>query len=362
MMKTTTVILTRDSEQTLARALRSAVELTDSVLVMDTGSADSTRNIVAEFPDVEWRSGSWHDSFSRARNEALDFVQNGLVVFLDSDEWVEEGHAAGASLLRGLDGDPNGCWSPVVHDVSGLHQAHNLPRILRAEGPLRFRYRVHERLFHAEKECWPADVPLTFWHDGYTQQAHERFGKQERNLHLLRRDLEEHPGDPHTLFFWLRDGLATRDPEENRDLVRRIDQLSAVADSNLRRFPVLARKVVLADEWQRRGAHPDTVRLARDLANLDPRDADAVYVLAIGALIESHREMRSHLQELAELRSSIGDDVLQWGLSNTPRHLDAAIAEYLRTLGDARASDFAKELVGDWNDAYFENSRRRGLP
>ncbi|MDN5688757.1 MAG: hypothetical protein L0G94_19070, partial [Brachybacterium sp.] len=117
-----------------------------------------------------------------------------------------------------------------------------------------------------------------------------------------------------------------------------------------------------ASEWRRRGAHPDTVRLADDLATLAPEDADAAYVLAMDALIESHRAMRSQLENLAQLRSSIGDRVLQWGLTSVPHHLDAAILEYLRTLGDPRAASFAEGLSGDWDDAYFEGSRRRGLP
>lgn len=358
-MKTTTVILTRDSQETLARALRSAVELTDAVQVIDTGSTDATRDIADEFPSVSWHASEWNDSFARARNDALELIQVGLVIFLDSDEWVEEGH--GPELLQGLD-DLNGCWSPVVHDVSGQHRAHNLPRILHADGPLRFRYRVHERLFHAESECWPVELPLKFGHDGYTQQARDKFGKQERNLQLLRRDLEEYPADPHPLFFWLRDGMETRSTEDNRDLLTRIDHLSAATDRNRRRFPVLARKVLLASEWRRRGAHPDTVRLADDLATLAPEDADAAYVLAMDALIESHRAMRSQLENLAQLRSSIGDRVLQWGLTSVPHHLDAAILEYLRTLGDPRAASFAEGLSGDWDDAYFEGSRRRGLP
>lgn len=361
-MKTTTVILTRNSEQTLERALRSAVELTDSVQVFDTGSTDGTREIAASLAAVKWHGGAWHDSFARARNEALDLVRDGLVVFLDSDEWIAESdRAASAGQLAELV-DPDGCWSPVVHDVSGQHRAHNLPRIVRADGPLRFRYRVHERLFHATTECWPEEIPLVFWHDGYTQQAQHMFDKQERNLGLLRLDLEEHPDDPQPLFFWLRDGLETRSPEKNRELVARIDDLSARTASPRRRFPLLARKVLLADEWLRRGAHPDTVALARDLADLEPQDADAGYVLAVDALINSHRQMRSDLTKLAELRTRVGDQVLQWGLSPTARHLDAAIGEYLRSLGDPRAFDFASGLDDTWNDAYFESSRRRGLP
>lgn len=358
-MKTTTAVLSRDSADTIARTLETALALTDEVLVADTGSTDRTREVVAEFPGARWHEMPWEDSFAEARNAALDLVGEGLVVFLDSDEWVAEADRAAASeTLRGLDG--TGCWSPVVHDISGDHRAHHLPRILPADGGPRFRYRVHERLFLDQEECLPEELPIVVHHDGYTPQAQQRFDKQGRNLRLLRMDLTEHPDDPHPLFFWLRDGLATRSPQENRALIEQIDRLSTRSDRP-RPFPVLARKVLLTQEWLERGAHPETVALAEGLAAIAPEDADAGYVLGVVALIEHHRAMNDELVRLARLRASTGDAVLQWGLTTAPRHLDAVIAEYLRSLGDARAQDYAKGLDDTWTDPYFDRSRRRGL-
>lgn len=331
--------------------------------MIDTGSHDATTDMVRSTPGVALHNARWEDSFATARNLAFELVTDGLLCYLDSDEWIDPDEAdRGRVLLRQLRAVER-CWSPVVRDISGRSSAHHLPRIIAARSPLRYRYRIHERLFNGEQEVWPEEIPLTVHHDGYTQEKKRRFDKRRRNLRLLSMSLEERPDDPHLLFFWLRDGLETRTPEDNRRLVRRIDGAAAAQPAiKNRNFRVLARKVLLDHEWHTRGAHPETVAIARELLELAPGDADASYAVAMSELLEAHRQIRSSLTRLAATRRRIGDGDLEWSMVTTPVHLDALIGEHLRTLGDPRSDDFVADLPRSWSDPYFDKSVRRGLP
>lgn len=361
-MQTTTVILARNCEATIQRTLTSAVALTDEVLVIDTGSRDATTELVRSTPKVTLHRVRWEDSFAAARNLAFDLVPDGLLFNLDSDEWVKPDEVEhGRELLHQLRAVDR-CWSPVVRDVSGHSISHHVPRIVSAQSPLRYRYRVHEQLFNGDQEMKPEDIALTVHHDGYTEEAKRRFNKLRRNMRLLRMSLKEYPNDLRLLFFWLRDGLETRGPEDNRRLVHRIDEIGAehpsVRNDNLR---VMARKVLLDHEWNTRGAHTETVATAKELLELVPDDADANYVVGMSELIEAHQGIHSSLNRLAAVRQRIGEDDLEWSMTTTPVHLDALIGEQLRTLGDRRCNDFMADVSPTWTDPYFDRSVRRGL-
>lgn len=359
-MKITTVILARDNANTIGRAIKSVSQLTDDVLVIDTGSQDSTV-CIAERLGARVECVEWEDSFSSARNAAFALApKDGLIFYLDSDEWVEpESIDRARDALSDLNG-ADGCYSPIIIDSATGRHALWVPRVVSADSDLRFRYRVHERLCHGSVEEIPKQVELRILHDGYTSEALEKFQKRSRNLHLLELSLRENPGDPHLLFFQLRDGLDTRSIEENRATLAQIEQ-SVRDGANLgwRDFVTLSRKVLLANEWFLRGPHKDTLDLAESVLDRVPLDPDATYVVSIARLLQAKAQMYESLVSLAKSRQEAQDN-LTWSMSETPVHVDASIGAHLAALGDRRYEDFMSTLPRHWNDAFFENSVLRG--
>lgn len=352
-MRTTSIILTRNCGHSVDRTLRTAARLTDDVVVIDTGSTDDTCERVLDTPGVRLERIAWPDSFAAARNSAFELVNDGLLVHLDSDEWATDDQAEhGRALLRTLR-DPAGCWSPVVADIGGQHKAYHLPRIVAADSPLRFRYRVHERLYAGGAEAFPETIELELLHDGYTDSNLSRFRKIDRNLSLLETTIGEYPGDPHPLFFWLRDGLETRDPDANRAALAAVDAAAGDGDTRGMNFRILARKVLLEHEWHTRGPHPQTVELAASLLELAEGDPDAVYVTEMSVVMRAHQQVHESMGRVARARQACPDD-LEWSMSATPAHLDALLAEQLRTLGDPREQGFRDGLRHRWSDPYLD--------
>ncbi|MBU0987418.1 MAG: glycosyltransferase [Proteobacteria bacterium] len=82
------LMLCRDEEQYVGRALDSVKDIVDEIVLVDTGSQDGTVGIALEYGATVVRSG-WEDDFGKARNEGLGYVTGDYVFCLDADEFLE---------------------------------------------------------------------------------------------------------------------------------------------------------------------------------------------------------------------------------------------------------------------------------
>jgi N-acetylglucosaminyl-diphospho-decaprenol L-rhamnosyltransferase len=82
----TVVVLTLNEERHLADCLQSAIELTDQVIVLDSGSTDRTLEIAETFNVCIHRRR--FDGYANQRNAAIDMVQTEWTLFLDADEYL----------------------------------------------------------------------------------------------------------------------------------------------------------------------------------------------------------------------------------------------------------------------------------
>ncbi|REK18723.1 MAG: glycosyltransferase [Planctomycetota bacterium] len=81
----TVATIVRDAESQIAATLQSVQAIADEIVVVDTGSTDSTRQVAAHLATrvVDW---SWTDDFSAARNVALSHATGDWVLWLDAGE------------------------------------------------------------------------------------------------------------------------------------------------------------------------------------------------------------------------------------------------------------------------------------
>ena len=63
-------MIVKNEERILARCLDSVKDLVDEIIIVDTGSADATKRIAAEYTDKIY-DFTWIDDFSAARNFAF---------------------------------------------------------------------------------------------------------------------------------------------------------------------------------------------------------------------------------------------------------------------------------------------------
>lgn len=89
MAKVTVVILTKNEQDHIVEAIKNAYELTDNVLIVDSGSTDKTVELAEKYrAKVVYRA--WDNDFSAQRNFALKYIETDWVLYLDADERLND--------------------------------------------------------------------------------------------------------------------------------------------------------------------------------------------------------------------------------------------------------------------------------
>lgn len=89
----TVAMIARDADSLIAKTIQSVQPIADEIVVVDTGSTDSTRSIAASLGAmvVDW---NWTDDFSAARNVGLSRATGEWILWIDAGETVTPDDAA----------------------------------------------------------------------------------------------------------------------------------------------------------------------------------------------------------------------------------------------------------------------------
>ena len=253
-------MIARDEAGRIARALESARPHVDRMIVLDTGSLDSTA-VIAAACGADVQSFTWCDDFAAARNAALAWSDAAWNLVLDADEWLQGGEecltpqhlaATGPRFL----GDVRISNQMDGQGVEGMAQSW-IARLL--PSGVGYTGRVHEQ---PVSELPHLRLPLELGHDGYTTENLDRKG--DRNETLLMREIEAQPGDA---YLWFQ----------------------------------------LAKEHQSRGRSAQAALCFTEARRLAPHDAAYRHALIVRSLIALKADGR--LQEALELADN---EVLNW--------------------------------------------------
>jgi tetratricopeptide (TPR) repeat protein len=197
-------MIVRDEEANLSACLSSVTDLVDEVIVVDTGSADRSREVAAahgarvfDFP--------WRDDFAAARNESLRHARGDWTFWLDADDRLDEDNRQKLQRLFAQPGQENVAYMmrqfSLPGAVSGATPVVDQAKLFRNDPRVRWEYRVHEQILPAVlcQGGRARQTDIIFHHTGYQDPAVRR-RKLERNLRLLLLQDAERPGDPFTLF------------------------------------------------------------------------------------------------------------------------------------------------------------------
>jgi tetratricopeptide (TPR) repeat protein len=192
-------LIVRDEESFLPRCLASLREHVGEIVVVDTGSADRSREIAREH-GARVVERPWTDDFAAARNASVEAATGEWILYIDADEEIVDfDRATVDALLR----DPANLGFTVLLRPSSGYTRYRVHRLFRNRPDLRFRGVMHESIVAALDEIRQrdglrvADSTVALDHHGYEQDS---LRKHERNLPLLRARLEADPG--HVYSWW----------------------------------------------------------------------------------------------------------------------------------------------------------------
>lgn len=194
-------LIVRNEALHLPGCLASIADVVDEVIVVDTGSSDTTLEI-ARAAGATLVSRPWDDSFAPARNAALDLAAGQWILYIDADERL-----AGAAGLRDALAATDAVAGLVRFRPGRGYTQYREYRLFRNRPDIRFRGIIHETIvpditrLEATEGVAVVDVPAEIDHLGYEG---DQTAKHRRNLPLLERQLSD---DPERLYLWFHLGM-----------------------------------------------------------------------------------------------------------------------------------------------------------
>ena len=99
MISVSLCMIVKNEEDVLARCLESVSGLVDEIVIVDTGSADRTREIAEQFTSRVY-DFAWIDDFAAARNYAFSLAEKDYCMWLDADDVLLEADRAALETLK----------------------------------------------------------------------------------------------------------------------------------------------------------------------------------------------------------------------------------------------------------------------
>jgi glycosyltransferase involved in cell wall biosynthesis len=222
----TGAMIVKNGEGLLTRCLKSIVPYCDEIVVDDTGSTDTTPDILKRFGVEPGKGLNPLDvGFDAARNKGLDRATGDLILWVDADEELLDAKALPKYLRWSM---YNGCaiqqhhFSAVPPNAFKPDLPVRLFRRIWLNGKntgIRWIGRLHEHPESGMNQSVGQSIVLSdvhIAHDGYLTESKRR-GRFDRNIALMLRDRAAYPERILGKFLMIRDWihLARYDAEQN---------------------------------------------------------------------------------------------------------------------------------------------------
>jgi glycosyltransferase involved in cell wall biosynthesis len=196
-------MIVKDAEAQIEDVLRDASSFCEELIVVDTGSSDSTRELAAKH-GAKVIEFEWIDDFAAARNVSFEHCTGDWILWLDADDRIpEEAQRGFANLKRELTGWPE---VDVVMIPYRVHFAQGDPSIctFSFERERVVRRRAGIRWFGPVHETVNVPRPPIRWPDAWVEhrpRSEDREHKVDRNLRILERAVAGGDRASRTLFY-----------------------------------------------------------------------------------------------------------------------------------------------------------------
>lgn len=187
-------MIVKNEEKVLRRCLDSVAGLVDEIIIVDTGSTDTTKEIAFEYTQQVY-DFKWINDFAAARNESIRRAAGKWILWLDADEYVQqETKQELRELLKGIDTSSTaiGITLPILsflgnseHDSSQMSESKGERIFANGHGML-FEGAIHEQLISPSGSHQTYEYSFYIYHTGYTAQTNKEKDKTTRNLTIFK--------------------------------------------------------------------------------------------------------------------------------------------------------------------------------
>jgi glycosyltransferase involved in cell wall biosynthesis len=266
-------MIVKDEEKVLRRCLESVKNYVNEIIVVDTGSTDSTKQIAYEYTEKVY-DFEWINDFAAAKNAAIQKATSQWILVLDADEYVDSTQMDRLlAMLNETDHTkPLGYILTILNFTGSIREGRMVEstalRLFSNHPDLYFERAIHEQVLYRHGDFEQRHYRLSIFHTGYSQEARQQKDKSSRNLAIFEklkkiRQFEEYDyftlgneyfaiGDlKKALYYYMR---ATTKKSENQAFMlhctdhkiktllelNRLKEALEVIEEGLQRFPAYA--------------------------------------------------------------------------------------------------------------------------
>ena len=191
-------MIVKDEEAMLPRCLESVKHLADEMVIVDTGSADRTAEI-ARSHGAHVYEYAWDDSFANARNFALGKASMDWILLMDADDEFESQDTQKLRDLMAKGDEADVYYFRTLSYMGNTPDRNNTisnmnVRLVRNRRGYRFKGEIHEQLVNDSEPVSRIGVAdIRVFHYGYLNSVVTSKNKRERNIALVRKELDKEP-------------------------------------------------------------------------------------------------------------------------------------------------------------------------
>lgn len=173
------------------------------IVIVDTGSTDSTLEMCKAYTESVYEF-PWINDFSAARNFAASHAVNDWIFCIDSDEFITSWNEQDLQDQIAKHPKAIGGFSLLCTCGVGANQYDSNIKVYRLYNRRHFYFArpIHEQLEPFDREsghpCFMLDIKAN--HFTYSGTPKELMAKSQRNIKLLKEELQKKPCDPYLLF------------------------------------------------------------------------------------------------------------------------------------------------------------------
>lgn len=205
MLPISVCIITKNEEKYIESCLQNLKKYDWEIIVTDTGSTDRTVEICQKYAD-QIHHFQWTNDFSAARNFCVSKTSNDWILSVDSDEFLtnKETPEKILKLLTSCFSHPEsaGMVDIINPQTTSVGISTSIEPVARFFHKKYYHYegKVHEQPVRLDgnKPIYQK-TPFSLYHEGYANTSTLQ-KKAERNVELLKKELEENPNDPYLYF------------------------------------------------------------------------------------------------------------------------------------------------------------------
>ncbi|ENK1242716.1 glycosyltransferase [Clostridium botulinum] len=196
-------MIVKNEEETLYKCLDSVKDFVQEIIIVDTGSIDSTKEIASKYTE-NICDFSWCNDFSKARNFSISKASSDWILVLDADEIITD---FDIQYMQSFCIESN---KKIVGRLKIVNEYEDekgnkkyIERVNRVFNKNFFVYEgiIHEQIVPKNKEKYSTkNIGITVNHIGYSKDVLNRTNKIERNIALLKKVIEKDSKDPYLYY------------------------------------------------------------------------------------------------------------------------------------------------------------------